>query len=104
MLAGWDESLAKLPLDVMLVGTERVDGALCALLHTLPPDTGTPQARRAPVDGKFLVEIDTCRVALVELRGPIATNEKRSAPGQEFDRRRKGKMQVAVHVEHHRAR
>jgi hypothetical protein len=104
MLSGWDESLAKLPLDVMLIGTERVDGALCALLHTPPAGASDAPTKRAPVDAKFLIELDTCRVALVELRGPIATSERRGAPGQEFDGRRKGKLQVAVHVEHHRAR
>jgi hypothetical protein len=77
LLAGWDESQARLPLDVVLMGTEHVDGQLCALFHTPPSAAAEPGARRAPVDGKFLIELATCRVALVELRGPISTSERR---------------------------
>jgi hypothetical protein len=100
LLAGWDESLADRPLEVILMGTERVDGKLCALLHT-PPAAG---GQKSPVDGKFLIELETCRVAKVDLRGPVASQERLGAPGEEFDVRRKGKLQVALHVEHLRAR
>jgi hypothetical protein len=103
LLAGWDEALARLPLDVILMGVEHVDGQLCALLHTPPSGTSETGTRRAPVEGKFLVELATCRVALVELRGPINASERRGQPGSEFDVRRRGKLQVAVHVEHQRA-
>ncbi len=113
LLSGWDESLAKIPVDVILMGTQRVDGQRCALFHTLPqglavsdgsgaksPDRVAP---RTPIQGKFLIEIETCRVAQVEIDGPVATAEKRGQEGQQFDVRRKGKLQVAMHVEHRRA-
>jgi hypothetical protein len=100
LLAAWDPALAKEPLEVILMGTERVDGELCALLHTPPGGAG---GRRSPVDGKFLIELATCRPAVVELRGPVNTSERLGSPGEEFDVRRKGKLQVAVHVEHERA-
>jgi hypothetical protein len=86
------------------MGTEHVDGRECALLHTPPSGSAEPAVRRAPVDGKFLVELATCRVALVELRGPISSSERRGQPGGEFDVRRRGKLQVAVHIEHDRAK
>ncbi|HVU90114.1 MAG TPA: hypothetical protein VHD36_22475 [Pirellulales bacterium] len=100
LLAAWDPAFSKEPLEVMLMGTERVDGQLCALLHTPPAAAG---GRRNPVEGKFLIELATCRPAVVELRGPVNSSEQRGEPGQEFDVRRKGKLQVAVHVEHRRA-
>jgi len=103
LLAGFDDSLAGMPVEVMLMGTEQVDGKVCSLLHTPPPGAGDSHAKRAPIDGKFLVELDTCRVAVIELRGPISATERRGAPGQEFDRRRKGKLQVSVHIQHERA-
>ncbi|HEY1601435.1 MAG TPA: hypothetical protein VGG64_17670 [Pirellulales bacterium] len=103
MLAGWDESLAALPLDVIFMGTQHVDGQRCALLHTPPASTAKPGTERAPVEGKLLIEFDTCRLAVMELRGPVAATERQGQPGEEFDVRRKGKLQVAVHVEHHRA-
>ncbi|MBI2826174.1 MAG: hypothetical protein HYX69_15955 [Planctomycetia bacterium] len=102
LLSGWDEDLARLPLDVVLMGTQRVDGQLCALFHTPPAAAGASGAGRPPIQGKFLIEIETCRAALVELSGPVATNEKRGTGADEFDVRRKGKLQVAVHVTHKR--
>ncbi|HEY4308384.1 MAG TPA: hypothetical protein VGN12_02930 [Pirellulales bacterium] len=100
LLSAWDPALASEPLEVILMGTERVDGQLCALLHTLPAAAG----RRSPIDGKFLVELATCRPAVVELRGPVNSTERRGATGVEFDIRRKGKLQVAAHVVHTRAK
>lgn len=99
LLKAWDPALAKEPLEVMLMGTERVDGQLCALLHTPPAASG----KRNPVDCKFVIELATCRPALVELRGPVNSSEQHGAPGEEFDVRRKGKLQIAVHVAHTRA-
>ncbi len=81
---------------MMLMGTERVDGQLCALLHTPPAAAG----KRNPVDCKFVIELATCRPALVELRGPVNSSERHGTPGEEFDVRRKGKLHVAVHVAH----
>jgi hypothetical protein len=103
MLAGWDESIAALPLDVIFMGTQHVDGQRCALLHTPPAAAAKPGAERAPVEGKLLIEFDTCRLAVMELRGSVSAIERQGQPGEEFDVRRKGKLQVAVHVEHHRA-
>jgi hypothetical protein len=100
LLSAWDPALGREPLEVILMGTERVDGELCALLHTPPTGAG---GRRSPVDGKFLIELATCRPAVVELRGPVNSSERQGNPGEEFDVRRKGKLQVAVHVEHQRA-
>jgi len=99
LLSGWDESLAKLPLEVILMGTERIDGQLCAMFHT-PPGAG----KRNPVEGKMLIELATCRLAFLELRGPVARTERRGAPGEEFDVRHKGKLQIATHIEHRRVK
>ncbi len=99
LLSGWDESLAKLPLEVILMGTAQLDGQLCAMFHT-PPGAG----KRNPVEGKMLIELATCRLAMLELRGPVARTERRGPPGEEFDVRHKGKLQIATHIEHIRVK
>jgi|GEM_PF-6435796 len=123
MLSGWDESLASTPFEVMLVGTQHVDGRHCAMFHTVPPDLGLAEnkvvktsaikladgaqppaaATPSPIQGKFLIEFETCRLALVELDGPVNRVEVKGRPGREFEVRRKGKLHVALHVTHNRA-
>lgn len=109
LLGGFDASLAGTPLDVMLVGTERIDDKQCAVLRTPPADMQrtSPEAKgaekRVPIDAKLVVEIDTCRVAVLEISGPVSGTEQKGEPGQEFERRRKGKLHVTAHIQHERA-
>jgi hypothetical protein len=124
MLSGWDETLADAPIEVMLMGTQRVDGRQCAVFHTVPeglsakPNVVRTSATSAtdgpelklpappattPIQGKFLIEFDTCRLAVIELDGPVNRVENKGRPGREFEVRRKGKLRVAVHVTHNRA-
>jgi len=124
MLGGWDESLADAPLEVMLMGTQRIDGKNCAVFHTVPEGMGAkstvvrtsattatdgpelklpPPPATSPIQGKFLVEFDTCRLAVIELDGPVNRIETKGRPGREFEVRRKGKLRVAVHTTHNRA-
>ncbi|HEY2838583.1 MAG TPA: hypothetical protein VGJ26_05515 [Pirellulales bacterium] len=122
MLSGWDDSLTDAPLEVMLMGTQRIDGRQCALFHTVPEGLGqksnivrtsatsstdgaeakTPPPATSPIQGKFLIELDTCRLAVIELDGPVNRVETKGRQGREFEVRRKGKLHVAVHVTHNR--
>lgn len=127
MLSGWDESLGVAPVEVMLMGTQRIDSRQCAVFHTVPPgmrvakstvirtsatdsangvegpELKQPAPAVTPIQGKFLIEFETCRVASIELDGPVNRVEVKGRPGREFEVRRKGKLHVAVHVKHERA-
>lgn len=124
MLSGWDETLADAPIEVMLMGTQRIDGKQCAVFHTVPEgliqksnvvrtsatsSSDGPELKMPPppaataIQGKFLVEFDTCRLAVIELDGPVNRVEVKGRTGREFEVRRKGKLHVAVHTTHSRA-
>ena len=102
MLAGWDESMAALPIDVILMGTEHVHGQVVHFCtRCLPP---RPTGRRASTDRRQVPHrARHLPAGHYGTRRPVAATERHGEPGEEFDVRRKGKLQVAVHVEHGRA-
>jgi len=104
LFGSWDQLGEVSQLDLMLLGTQTIEGARCALFHTKievrPPKSsgGTTQ-----IEGRFLIEIDTCRTAQVELSGPVTTSQVRGEGASQFTVKRRGSMEIAVQTRHDRA-
>ena len=102
MLAGWDESMAGLPIDVILMGTEHVDGQRWRFCTRclLPRPSRASSGHRSKASSSS--SSTPAGWPLWNCAAPVAATERHGEPGEEFDVRRKGKLQVAVHVEHER--
>jgi len=101
LFGSWDQLGEVTKLDLLLLGTQTVEGAKCALFHTKievkPPKSDGPALQ---IQGKFLIEIATCRTAQVELSGPLSTSQVRGEGMSQFTVKRRGSMEIAVQTRH----
>jgi hypothetical protein len=101
LFGSWDQLGEVSQLDLMLLGTQTVEGAKCALFHTKievkPPKSNGGATQ---IQGRFLIEIDTCRTAQVELAGPLSTSQVRGEGQSQFTVKRRGSMEIAVQMRH----
>jgi hypothetical protein len=101
LFGSWDQLGEVSQLDMMLLGTQTVEGVKCALFHTKievkPPKS---DGRALQIQGRFLIEIDSCRTAQVELSGPLTTSQVRGEGASQFTVKRRGSMEIAVQTRH----
>ncbi|MFV2067433.1 MAG: hypothetical protein ACC645_10670 [Pirellulales bacterium] len=97
-LLGFEEPVGKVNrFDMTLVGTREMDGHRCAVFHTRI-DWNSPLAEGRPLamQGEFLLETATCRIASLELSCPLKLEETRGPEGARFLVRGAGSLQIAM--------
>jgi len=97
-LIGFREAVGEVSrFDMKLVAARVSDGGTCVVFDTRI-DAGSPleDGRTLAMRGQFLLEVDTCHAAAIELSCPVAVTETRGPEGGRFTVEGQGTLQVSM--------
>ena len=105
-LLGFVESLGKATqFDMKLIGVREIDGIQRAEFETLiKASTGSDDSQSMNMTGRFVLQVDTCRMLAAEFHGPVSSSEKRGPAGGQYTISADGKLDVAIKTQYGTAR